>query len=164
MAGKQAATVTSMHVCPMQTPGTPPIPHVGGPVTGPGAPNVLINSKPAAVMGDMATCVGPPDTIVMGNPSVLVNSVPIACVGDMTAHGGSITVGEPNVMIGTATPQPSAVMPLNEIPFPKITRKDIAVATLMGKGKDLKEAKKKIEQVKKDAEENGYLPEFSFSI
>lgn len=31
-----------MHTCPMQTPAFPsPIPHVGGPVVGPGVPNVL---------------------------------------------------------------------------------------------------------------------------
>lgn len=164
MAGKPAATVTSMHVCPMQTPGLPPIPHVGGPVTGPGALNVLINNKPAALMGDMATCIGPPDTIIMGNMSVMVNNTPIACVGDMTAHGGSITVGEPNVMIGTATPQPSGIMPLHEIPFPKITIRSIAVASLSGQGKSLKEAKNKIEKLKEDAKEHGYLPEFSFSV
>ena len=27
-----AARVGDMHVCPMQTPGLPPIPHVGGPI------------------------------------------------------------------------------------------------------------------------------------
>ena len=27
-----AARVTDMHVCPMVTPGLPPVPHVGGPV------------------------------------------------------------------------------------------------------------------------------------
>lgn len=32
-----AARLTDMHVCPMQTPAVPPIPHVGGPITGPGA-------------------------------------------------------------------------------------------------------------------------------
>ena len=51
-----AARITDMHTCPMQTPAVPsPIPHVGGPVVGPGAPTVLIGGIPAAVMGD--TCV-----------------------------------------------------------------------------------------------------------
>lgn len=45
MAGKPVATIGSMHVCPMIS-GT--VPHVGGPVTGPGAPNVLINGQPVA--------------------------------------------------------------------------------------------------------------------
>ena len=35
-----AARLTDMHTCPMQTPGLPPIPHVGGPIVGPGVPNV----------------------------------------------------------------------------------------------------------------------------
>lgn len=70
--GKPAARITDMHVCPMQTPGIPPIPHVGGPVIGPGQPNVLIGGLPAAVLGDTCTCVGPPDAIVMGSATVLI--------------------------------------------------------------------------------------------
>lgn len=112
------ATIGSMHVCPMCT-GT--VPHVGGPVSGPGTPNILVNNKPAAVMGDMCVCVGPPDVIAQGAPSVFFNGKPVACIGDMTAHGGSITVGEPNVIIGTATPAPSVTMPASKIPFPKIS-------------------------------------------
>ncbi len=123
------ATIGSMHVCPM-TSGT--VPHVGGPVTGPGAPNILINNKPAALMGDLCTCVGPPDTIVQGAPSVFFNGVPVACIGDMTAHGGSITSGEANVIIGTATPTPSVTMPVRKIPFPKIT----LINKVMGNAKE----------------------------
>ncbi len=37
-----------------------------------GSPTVLIGNMPAARMGDMAICVGPPDTIVMGCPTVLI--------------------------------------------------------------------------------------------
>ena len=44
-----AARITDMHTCPMVTPGTHPIPHVGGPIIGPGAPTVLIGKLPAAV-------------------------------------------------------------------------------------------------------------------
>src|SRR5690554_6091992 len=73
-----AATVGSMHVCPMLTPGTPPPPHVGGPVSGPGVPTVLIGGKPAAVMGDMCVCAGPPDTIVQGEATVLIGGKPAA--------------------------------------------------------------------------------------
>ena len=47
-----AARLTDLHICPMQTPAVPPIPHVGGPVVGPGCPTVLIGGLPAAVMGD----------------------------------------------------------------------------------------------------------------
>ena len=95
-----AARLTDMHVCPMVTPGLPPIPHVGGPIVGPGVPTVLINGMPAAVLGDICTCVGPPDTIVSGSATVMIGGKPAARMGDMTAHGGSIVVGVPTVMIG----------------------------------------------------------------
>lgn len=72
MIGKMpAATMGDMHVCPMVTPGTPPIPHVGGPITL-GSTGVLIGKKPAARMGDMAVCVGPPSSVIMGCPTVLI--------------------------------------------------------------------------------------------
>ena len=84
----------------MVTPGLPPIPHVGGPISGPGAPTVLIGSLPAARVGDMAICVGPPDAIIQGSATVLIGGVPAARMGDSTAHGGTIVVGMPTVMIG----------------------------------------------------------------
>lgn len=71
IAGQPAARLGDMHVCPMVTPGLPPIPHVGGPITL-GSATVLIGGQPAARMGDMATCVGPPDTIALGAPTVLI--------------------------------------------------------------------------------------------
>ena len=92
-----AARLTDMHVCPMMT---GPVPHVGGPVLGPGASTVLIGGMPAAVVGDSATCTGPPDTIVAGSSSVMIGGMPAARVGDSTAHGGSIVLGEFTVMIG----------------------------------------------------------------
>ena len=96
-----AARLTDMHTCPMQTPAFPsPVPHVGGPIVGPGVPNVLIGNMPAAVVGDMCTCVGPPDTIAKGSSSVMINGRPAARVGDSTAHGGTIVTGCPTVMIG----------------------------------------------------------------
>jgi uncharacterized Zn-binding protein involved in type VI secretion len=84
----------------MQTPGVPPIPHVGGPIVGPGAPTVLIGNLPAARVGDNLICVGPPDVIVQGSTSVLICGMPAARMGDSTAHGGSIAIGCPNVIIG----------------------------------------------------------------
>jgi uncharacterized Zn-binding protein involved in type VI secretion len=84
----------------MVTPGLPPIPHVGGPVIGPGVPTVLIGKLPAAVVGDSATCVGPPDAIVKGSATVLIGKRPAARIGDTTAHGGNIALGEPTVIIG----------------------------------------------------------------
>lgn len=95
-----AARLTDMHTCPMQTPGLPPVPHVGGPIIGPGVPTVLIGKLPAAVMGDMATCVGPPDTIIKGSTTVMIGGKPAARMGDTTAHGGSIIMGSPTVIIG----------------------------------------------------------------
>ena len=92
-----AARITDMHTCPMVT-GV--VPHVGGPIVGPGVPTVLIGSLPAAVVGDVVTCVGPPDTIVMGSATVLIGSKPAARLGDSTAHGGVIVLGMPTVIIG----------------------------------------------------------------
>ena len=87
-----------MHVCPMVDP--PPKPHVGGPITGPGVATVLIGGMPAAVVGDMATCAGPPDTIIMGSATVMIGGKPAARMGDSTAHGGQIVAGLPTVIIG----------------------------------------------------------------
>jgi uncharacterized Zn-binding protein involved in type VI secretion len=89
-----------MHVCPMVTPGVPPIPHVGGPVMPPGCPTVLIGNMPAARATDMCVCVGPPDVIALGSFTVLIGKMPAARMGDMTAHGGSIVMGLPTVLIG----------------------------------------------------------------
>lgn len=95
-----AARITDMHVCPMVTPGLPPIPHVGGPVIGPGVPTVLIGKLPAAVVTDNCVCVGPPDSIVQGSATVMIGKKPAARMGDTTAHGGKIVLGCPTVMIG----------------------------------------------------------------
>ena len=92
-----AARITDMHTCPMVT-GV--VPHVGGPILPPGCPTVLIGGMPAARVGDMATCVGPPDTIVKGSATVLIGNMPAARLGDNTAHGGVIVLGCPTVMIG----------------------------------------------------------------
>src|ERR1039458_9122486 len=98
--GMPAARITDMHLCPMVTPGVPPIPHVGGPILPPGAVTVLIGSLPAARVGGVAFCVGPPDVIVMASFTVLTMSQPQARIGDMTAHGGSIVLGLPTVLVG----------------------------------------------------------------
>ena len=96
-----AARITDMHSCPMQTTAVPSsIPHVGGPITGPGISTVLIESMPAAVLGDSCTCVGATDTIAMGSSTVMIGNMPAARVGDTTAHGGSISMGCATVFIG----------------------------------------------------------------
>ena len=95
-----AARVGDMHICPMQTPAVVPIPHVGGPISGPGCPTVIIGGMPAAVVGDMAICTGPPDSISKGSATVFFGGKPAVRQGDLTAHGGNIAAGFPTVMIG----------------------------------------------------------------
>ncbi len=97
---RPAARVGDMHVCPMVTPAVPPVPHVGGPILPPGSLTVLIGGQPAARLGDMATCTGPPDAIALGSATVLILNQPAARIGDATAHGGSIVAGCPTVLIG----------------------------------------------------------------
>jgi uncharacterized Zn-binding protein involved in type VI secretion len=92
-----AARASDMHVCPLFT-GL--VPHVGGPILPPGSPTVLIGGLPAATLGDMCTCAGPPDVIVMGSSTVLIGGKPAARLGDSTAHGGVIVLGCPTVIIG----------------------------------------------------------------
>ncbi len=92
-----AARISDMHTCPMVEPG--PVPHVGGPISA-GCPTVMIGYMPAARVGDMCTCVGPPDSIVKGSATVKIGNMPAARLGDSTSHGGAIVVGCPTVMIG----------------------------------------------------------------
>ncbi len=92
-----AARITDMHACPMVT-GV--VPHVGGPISGPCVATVLIGSLPAATLGDMCVCVGPPDSIVKGSATVMISGKPAARMGDTTAHGGNILLGMPTVIIG----------------------------------------------------------------
>ncbi|MBL4705315.1 MAG: PAAR domain-containing protein [Flavobacteriales bacterium] len=91
-----AARIGDFHICPQWT-GI--VPHVGGPVAL-GEPTVLIAGMPAARMGDMAICVGPPDKIAKGSATVKIGNKPAARMGDTTAHGGVVIVGAPTVMIG----------------------------------------------------------------
>ena len=92
-----AARVGDMHVCPMVN-GV--VPHVGGPVLPPGCATVLIGGMPAARVGDMLTCAGPPDVIIAGSATVLIGGMPAARQGDSTAHGGTIIMGCATVIIG----------------------------------------------------------------
>lgn len=93
-----AARITDLHTCPMVNPGG--VPHVGGPIVGPAVPTVIIGGMPAAVVGDLLVCVGPPDSIVKGSATVLIGGKPAARQGDLTAHGGVIVAGNPTVQIG----------------------------------------------------------------
>ena len=91
-----AARVGDMHVCPMVT---VLVPHVGGPVLPPGALTVMLGGQPAARVGDIVTCVGPPDVIVLGSFTVMFQGQPAAYMGSMTAHGGVVVMGYPMAMI-----------------------------------------------------------------
>lgn len=93
-----AARVGDMHVCPMVNPGG--VPHVGGPIAGPGEATVLIGGLPAARATDLATCVGPPDVLVAGAATVLIGGLPAIRQGDATAHSGTVVAGLPTVLIG----------------------------------------------------------------
>ena len=92
-----AARVTDLHTCPMSS---GPIPHVGGPILGPGVSTVLIGGLPAATVTDMCQCTGPTDVITTGSATVRIGGKPAARMGDYTAHGGSITTGSTTVYIG----------------------------------------------------------------
>lgn len=96
-----AARVGDYHSCPLFSE-VPPMPHIGGPILAPGVATVLIGGMPAAVVGTLAQCNGPVDTIVVGAPTVLINGAPAARLGDMSAHGGRIEIGEPTVLIGSS--------------------------------------------------------------
>jgi uncharacterized Zn-binding protein involved in type VI secretion len=91
-----AARVGDMHICPLVDAAA----HVGGPVMPPGTPTVMIGGMPAATLGNLCTCTGPPDSIVMGSQTVFIGGKPAARMGDTTAHGGQITAGCPTVLIG----------------------------------------------------------------
>lgn len=94
------ARITDMHVCPMVTPGTPPIPHVGGPIVSPAPTSVLVGGLPVAGVGSTCVCVGPPDVIIPNTNRVFFGGTQAAKMGDSTAHGGKIVMGCPQVMIG----------------------------------------------------------------
>lgn len=65
-----------------------------------GQPTVLILGMPAARVGDMTICVGPPDKVSKGSSSVVIGNKPAARLGDSTAHGGVVVMGAFTVMIG----------------------------------------------------------------
>jgi uncharacterized Zn-binding protein involved in type VI secretion len=91
-----AARIGDPHVCPMLT---VLVPHVGGPIAL-GCFTVLTGMMPQSTVTNMCVCVGPPDMIAKGSATVLVGGLPAARLGDMTAHGGTIVMGCPTVLMG----------------------------------------------------------------
>ena len=78
-----------------------------GAITGPGLTTVLIEGKPAAVMGDQHACAmpplagpHPPSPIVKGSLTVLIGGRSAARVGDMSGCGAPIVLGALTVEIG----------------------------------------------------------------
>ncbi|MCZ8487033.1 type VI secretion protein [Vibrio lentus] len=83
-----AARLTDMHVCPMQTPAVPPIPHVGGAISGPGVPTVLVASLPKRdAWGHVRLLSGLQIASSKAVPPALIMSKPAARMGDTTNHG-----------------------------------------------------------------------------
>ncbi len=103
-----AATLSSMHVCPMFT---GPVPHVGGPVIL-GSTGVFLGKMPAARVGDMAVCVGPPDSIVLGCFTVLIGE---AGSGSQAGSAGSAAAAAAAKIIPAKSVSP---VPLAPIPPP----------------------------------------------
>ena len=78
-----------------------------GIVAGPGVPTVLIGGLPAAVVGDLHTCLmpplagpHPPAPFPRGSMTVLIGGRPALRMGDMSACGAVIITGAFTVMIG----------------------------------------------------------------
>ncbi len=111
IGGMPAARVGDMHVCPMVTPGVPPIPHVGGPILPPGGIGVLIGGMPAARLGDMAVCVGPPSTIILGCMTVLIGETG---GGGGGGGGGGAGAGGGSAAAGAVTSSSIAGTPETE--------------------------------------------------
>ena len=97
-----AAILGTNFICPIVTPGAPPVPHAGGAIVK-GAPNVMICGRPAARMGDSVLCAGVPpqnDAIMKGSLTVMIGGMPAAYTGGNTALGGIIGMGAQTVMVG----------------------------------------------------------------
>jgi hypothetical protein len=60
----------------------------------------MAGGLPLARTSDLATCPGPPDVIAQGAATVLVRGLPAARMADTCAHGGTIVIGFPTVLIG----------------------------------------------------------------
>lgn len=97
--GFPASRITDMHICPMITPAVVPIPHVGGPIIGPGAITVITMGMVQSHITDMCVCVGPPDIVLQGSPTVLAGGLPATRITSQTAHGGIVILGAPTVLI-----------------------------------------------------------------
>ena len=76
-------------------------------VSGPGMPTVLIGGMPAAIVGDLHTCMMPPvagphpsTPFMKGSLTVLIGGRPALRVGDVSGCGSPIVMGAVTVLIG----------------------------------------------------------------
>ncbi len=106
IGGKPAARIGDMHTCPMAT-GL--VPHVGGPICL-GSFTVLVSGMPAARQTDMAICVGPPDTIALGEPTVLVGMAGAGGLLGILKGLAMASAALLNRLIGTPSAYPRAEM------------------------------------------------------
>lgn len=141
--GKPAARLLDMHVCPQIT---VLVPHVGGPIMGPGCPTVLIGGMPASVMGDVCTCVGPPDLVALGSSGVMIGGKPAARMGDMTVHGGAIILGCFTVLIGEAGGGGGGASAGGGLPTALLSKVGAVTAANIANKKSLEEAAAKGEE------------------
>jgi uncharacterized Zn-binding protein involved in type VI secretion len=70
IGGKPAAVLGDQTTCPLSG-GTPPVPHVGGPIVT-GSTTVLIAGRPAARVGDVNVENGSSATIASGEATVII--------------------------------------------------------------------------------------------
>jgi uncharacterized Zn-binding protein involved in type VI secretion len=108
--GLPAARINDPHICPMFD---GPKPHVGGTVLPPGVPTVLIGGIPAATLAGLCLCTSPaPNMIAKGSAGVFIGKKPAARQFDTTAHGGTIMMGLPTVLIGDSSMGPARAVTL----------------------------------------------------
>jgi uncharacterized Zn-binding protein involved in type VI secretion len=100
IGNQPAARIGDMHTCPMLT-GV--VPHVGGPLVL-GSFTVIVGGVPQSRVNDMLICVGPPDTVLIGEPTVLVGNAGSA--GGFGAVLGAMLAGLKNFVGGS----PKAVL------------------------------------------------------
>ena len=83
--------------------------HCGGYTIATGSPDVFINNKPVARVGDVSTvhlqpggkhCVPHTSTITVGSGTVFVNNQPVAYVGSALSACTTIASGSPDVFVG----------------------------------------------------------------
>ncbi|MCY1279768.1 PAAR motif protein [compost metagenome] len=102
MSGKPAARLTDPTACPQNGHGSNPIVQ--------GSSDVLFDGLPAARQGDATACGGTLSGKLIGN--VLINGRPAAVLGSQGDHGNLVIGGSATVVIGTTyVPAPVAVTP-----------------------------------------------------